>query len=441
MRVTAGGRARQAGVAPRDVPHALEHSAVSPRYATWVLREDTHDAVAAPGQHLLRTAARADDISFTSGQPAAELFPLAAIERAFARAMREDSLDSLHYGPTQGVPALREVVSERLAQRGLHASPDQILITSGSSQGLSLIGQVFLDPGDTIITEAPTYSGALRIWRMHQPCFVPVPVDQDGMHIDALEETLRKASILPTFLYVLPTFQNPSGVTLSLERRQRLVELAHAYDLLIVEDDPYGEIWFDDAGPPLPIRALPGAEERVIYLGSFSKILAPGLRLGFIVAAPELMQRLMRAKQRADFHTSGPVQYAVAHLHHDDQFNLEQHIKRARHIYRDRRDAMLDVLEATFPSGAITWNRPAGGFFLWVQLPATQRAHDLLPHAIEEGIRFLPGTDFYPNGGDTTMLRLSYAGSTPEHITAGIERFARALMALTMATSQVEERR
>jgi 2-aminoadipate transaminase len=432
MRRTARERAEQAGDAPRDVPHTLERGNNSPRYATWVLREDANHTVAAQTQQLLRAADRPDVISFTGGQPAAELFPLPALERAFARAIREDSLDSLHYGPAQGVPVLREVVSERLARRGLHVSPDQLLITSGSSQGLSLLGQVLLDLGDTIITEAPTYSGALRIWRMHQPRFVPVPIDHDGLQIDALEETLREASIRPAFLYVLPTFQNPAGVTLSLERRRRLVELAHAYDLLIVEDDPYGEIWFDDAAvPPPPVRALPGAEERVIYLGSFSKILVPGLRLGFIVAPPDLMQRLFRAKQRADFHTSGPVQYAVAHLHHDVGFDLDQHIGQARQLYRARRDAMLRALDVNFPSHTMNWSRPAGGFFLWVRLPATRRAHDLLPRAIDEGVRFLPGTDFYPNGGGDTMVRLSYTGVEPERIATGIERLARALGALT----------
>src|SRR5207245_3613152 len=218
----------------------------------------------------------ADLIGFGGGQPASESYPLEALERAFSGAIREDGRDVLPYGSSQGLPALRELVAERLAQRGINVTADNVLITTGSLQGLHLLGRITLDSGDTIVTEAPTFMGALTTWEQQQPRYLSVPVDEHGMVLDALEQALEESPARPRFVYLLPTFQNPSGVSLTMKRRERLLEIAREHDLLIVEDDPYGEFWFDeDAERMHPLRSLPGAEEQVVYLGTFSKILAP----------------------------------------------------------------------------------------------------------------------------------------------------------------------
>jgi 2-aminoadipate transaminase len=248
--------------------------------------------------------------------------------------------------------------------------------------------------------------------------------------LEALEDALSKAKQQPRFLYLLPTFQNPSGVSLTLHRRQKLLEIADEYDLLIIEDDPYGEFWFDEGTAPIPpLRSLPGSDERVIYLGTFSKILAPGIRLAYAVASPQLMGLLGRAKRGVDFHTDTLLQQAVVHLVRDDDFDLEAHIALGRQLYRSRRDAMLDALEATFTSQT-KWTRPAGGFFLWLDLPKGTSALAVVAAAQAEGVAVMPGPIFYPNGdGGSSSLRLSFSNATPERIREGIARLKRGVTA------------
>ncbi len=372
-----------------------------------------------------------DTISFGGGLPAPELFPTEAMERAFSQAIREDAARSLQYGPTEGIPELRAIVAERLARRGIEVSADQVLITSGSLQGLNLVGGLLLDTGDVVITEAPTFMGALGAWAIHSPHYLSVAVDEEGMRLDVLEELLRTSDRPPKLVYVLPTFQNPTGVTLTLERRRGLLELAHRYGFWIVEDDPYGELWFDEGAPEVaPIRALPGAEERVLYLGSFSKILAPGLRLGFTVASGPVMHRLVRVKRGSDFHTDAVTQFGVLHLVAGKGFDLDAHVAGLRRAYREHRDTMLDTLETTFPAG-VSWTRPSGGFFLWVELPPPNRALDFLALAQAEGVSFIPGPTFYPNGGGSNALRLSFSSNRPERIAEGVRRLARAAQRLS----------
>jgi 2-aminoadipate transaminase len=397
------------------------------RFATWL--EDQPDT--ALDRAVSNPVPAEEVISFGAGQPAVELYPLAALARAFERAVLEDGPKVLPYGPSEGVPALRDLIAERMSQRGIHVQRDQVLVTTGSMQGLHLAGRIFLDHHDLILTEAPTFMGALSTWENQQPRYLSVPVDADGLVLDALEEALARAPQPPRFLYLMPTFQNPSGVTLSRERRQRLIELINQHDLFVLEDDPYGEFWFDEHAARIPpVRALPGAEERVIYLGTFSKTLAPGIRLGYAVARPEVIARLARGKRGVDYHTDALLQQAVVRLIRDDaDFDFEAHVARARAEYHARRDAMLDALETTFASDA-TWTRPEGGFFLWLEFPRELDGVRVTEAAEAEGVSVMPGPIYYPNGdGGQHAVRLGFSNATPERIQEGIKRLARAVAA------------
>jgi len=408
----------------------MPHATRSAWFATWYAQaaDSAADrAVANPAS----LGVGADLIGFGGGQPAAESYPLEALERAFSRAIREDGRDVLPYGSSQGLPALRELVAERLAQRGINITADNVLITTGSLQGLHLLGRITLDPGDTIVTEAPTFMGALTTWEQQQPRYLSVPVDEHGMVLDALERALEASPVRPRFVYLLPTFQNPSGVSLTMKRRERLLEIAREHDLLIVEDDPYGEFWFDEGAERThPLRSLPGAEEHVVYLGTFSKILAPGVRLAYAIAQPDVVQALSRAKRGVDFHTDTLLQQAVVHLVRDIDFDLEAHVAAGRRLYKARRDAMLDALETTFSSDT-RWTQPGGGFFLWIDLPDGVSGDAVAAAALAEGVSVFPGSIFYPNrDGGSSGLRLSYSNATPERIREGIARLKRGLAAV-----------
>jgi 2-aminoadipate transaminase len=287
-----------------------------------------------------------------------------------------------------------------------------------------------------VVVEAPTFSAALGTWEHQQPQFVSIPVDQHGLRVDVLEQRLRSDSVRPKFAYILPTFQNPSGVSLTLERRQRLLELAREFDMLILEDDPYGEFWYDEGTPQIPpIRSLPGADEHVVYLGTFSKILAPGLRLAYAVASPALMSVLVRAKRGLDYQTDALVQQGVVRLIRDGDFDLEAHVAACRQVYKQRRDAMLDALETIFMNADLAgsaWTRPAGGYFLWLDLPPHCSDLAVTAAARAQGVEVWPGSMFYPKSdGGHHSLRLSFADSSPERIAEGIRRLQRGVAAAT----------
>ena len=399
-------------------------------YASWLI-EGADSAADRAVANPASLGVGADLIGFGGGQPAAESYPLEALERAFSRAILEDGRAVLPYGPSQGLLGLREIVAERLRRRGIEITPDNVVILTGSLQGLHLIGRVTLDRGDTIVIEAPTFMGALTTWEQQQPRYLSIPVDEHGMLVEALDQALAGGGPRPKFVYLLPTFQNPSGVSLTPDRRKRLLEIAQEHDLLIVEDDPYGEFWFDEGAERIvPLRSLPGAEEHVVYLGTFSKILAPGIRLGYAVAEPDMVQALLRAKRGVDFHTPTLLQQAVVHLVRDPEFDLEAHIAAGRRLYRERRDAMLDALETTFTSET-RWTRPGGGFFLWIDLPRGVSGDAVASAAMGEGVAVFPGSIFYPNAnGGSNGLRLSYSNVTPERIREGIERLKRGVAAV-----------
>jgi 2-aminoadipate transaminase len=399
------------------------------RFAAWLA--DGQDSAAATANRAVANPASlgvgVDLVGLSGGQPAEESYPLGALERAFSRAILEDGAGVLPYGPTQGLLALRQVIAERLARRGIHVGPENVLILTGSIQGLHLVGRITLDHGDTILTEAPTFMGAYAAWDHVQPRYVTVPVDDQGMRLDLLRERLSQTSEKPRFMYLLPTFQNPMGVSMSLDRRRHVLDIARELDLLIIEDDPYGEFWFDEASAAIPpIRSLPGAEERVVYLGTFSKILAPGIRLAYAIAPPELVEHLLRAKRGVDFHSDGLLQQAVVRLIRDPEFDLEGHVADGRRLYRARRDAMLDALEPTLVNS--TWTRPGGGFFLWIDMPRDVSGNAVAVAAQAEGVAVLPGGLFYPNRyGGSNGLRLSFSNATPDRIREGIRRLQRAI--------------
>jgi 2-aminoadipate transaminase len=400
------------------------------RLATWLL-EGPESATDRALSNPAALGHGADLIGFGGGQPAAETYPLEALEQAYVKAIRDSGTRLLPYGTTQGLPALRELVAERLARRGIQAHPDNIVILTGSVQGLHIIGRITLDPGGTIVTEAPTFMGALAAWEQQQPRYLSIPIDEQGMQVELLNEALaRSDQPRPAFVYLLPTFQNPTGVSLSRDRRERLVEIAREHDLLIIEDDPYGEFWFEGEREPVPpVRALPGAEDHVAYVGTFSKILAPGIRLAYAVVAPELVPPILRSKRGIDFHTDTLLQQAVVHLARDVGFDLDAHVQQGRHLYRARRDAMLDSLETTFGSAA-GWTRPDGGFFLWVDLPDDLSAEAVASAALEAGVAVFPGALFFPNAdGGASGVRLSYSNTIPDRIREGVERLKRGVAA------------
>jgi 2-aminoadipate transaminase len=370
---------------------------------------------------LFAAASRPDVISLSGGMPDVRRVPHEAVLRATREALKHDGPAALQYGPSDGRPALRERIVGLMAESGVRLSAADIIVTAGAQQGLDLLAKVFLDPGDVIITEGPTYVGALQAFSAYQPRIVCVPMDADGMRVDMLEEELRLLGPRGAkFIYTIPNFQNPAGVTLLPERRRRLLELANEYDIPVVEDDPYGRLRYE-GGHILPLRAL---DTDVIYLGTFSKILAPGLRLGWMAAPKPILARVLLAKQAADLCGSAFSQSIAEHYMAGTGWRRV--LADLVATYGERRDAMLAALTEHFP-GDVTWTHPEGGFFVWVTLPAHLDTKALLAEAVERGVTFVPGSDFYPDGRGANCLRLAFCYETPEQIAEGVRRIAEVL--------------
>ncbi|HYX24802.1 MAG TPA: PLP-dependent aminotransferase family protein [Thermoanaerobaculia bacterium] len=365
-------------------------------------------------------------ISFAGGLPAPEVFPVAQIAAAAQRVLTENAASALQYGATEGYLPLRELLVRHMARYGIEVTPANVLVTAGAQQALDLVGKLFVNSGDRLLTEEPTYLGALQAFTAYQAQYVTVPIDEEGLCTDRLEEALRAG---PKFLYVLPNFQNPGGVTLSLARRRRLVELASHYGTPIVEDDPYGQLRYEGSHLPPLVKldaehhdsACSGRPYRggVIYLGSLSKTLAPGLRIGWMVAPEEVVARLVQMKQGMDLHTSTFSQRVACEVARGGF--LDRHVRRLREVYGVRRDAMLAALARHFPPG-VRWTRPQGGLFLWATLPEGFDTSELLREALKEKVAFVPGTSFHPNGGGRNTMRLNFSYARPEVIEEGIRR-------------------
>jgi 2-aminoadipate transaminase len=375
-------------------------------------------------RELLKFTEQPDIISFAGGLPAPEVFPVKEFQDACNQVLTDHGALALQYSTTEGYLPLREMIARHNARFSVHVTAENIMITSGSQQALDFIGRLFINRGDYVVVESPTYLGALQAWNAYGAQYISVPSDENGMIMDKLEEALR---IGPKFIYILPNFQNPSGSTLSLERRKRLVLLADQYGVPIVEDDPYGQLRYD--GDHIPSVATLDSRYRndndgeytgnVIYLSTFSKLLAPGLRLAWVIAPPQVVRKLVMTKQAADLHTSSFNQH-VAYEVAKGGF-LDEHVKVIRATYKQRRDVMIEMMEEMFPAG-VTWSKPQGGMFLWGVLPESVDAAEVLKVAVERKVAFVPGAAFHPNGGGKNTMRLNFSFSNPEYIREGIER-------------------
>jgi 2-aminoadipate transaminase len=390
-------------------------------------------------RELLKYAEQPGIITFAGGLPAPEVFPLKEFQEACNTVLATQGPQALQYSTTEGHLPLREMIARHAAHYMPEVTANNILITSGSQQALDFIGRLFINRGDWIVVESPSYLGALQAWNAYGAQYIPVRCDDDGMVVDELEAALR---IGPKFIYVLPNFQNPSGVTLSLERRRKLIELADRYGVPIIEDDPYGQLRYD--GENIPSLVTLDGEFRgknggcysgnVIYLSTFSKLLAPGLRLAWVIAPEQVIRRLVMTKQAADLHTASFNQF-VAYEVAKGGF-LDEHVKFIRAVYKERRDVMLEMMEEMFPP-EVSWTRPQGGMFLWGILPEKMDAADVLRVALERKVAFVPGASFHAAGGGANTMRINFSYSHPDVIREGITRLGLTLKELMHQGMQV----
>lgn len=377
-------------------------------------------------RELLKISEQPGFISFAGGFPAPEFFPAQEVAATTRSLLRHEGARALQYGPTEGYRPLRELWVEKLQARGVRLTVDNVIVVSGSQQALDLLGKVLLDPGDEVLVEAPTYLAALQSWRMYGARFRPLPMDAEGLQTEHLPNPQACK-----FLYTIPNFQNPSGATLSLERRQQLCRWSREHEIPLVEDDPYGELRYEGGELPRLIE-LDEGEGRVVHLSTYSKTLAPSLRVGVIVAAVPLIRKLVQAKQATDLHTSMINQMVAYEL--DRSGFVHHQIGRLRNVYRERRDAMLSALRNYFPADTqITV--PQGGMFLWLRLPDKIDAAQLLQRALESNVAFVPGRYFFPDGSGHDTVRLNFSNSPPALIEEGIRRLARLLYVDNMEAS------
>ncbi len=387
---------------------------------TWTLARRAERLNPSIIREILKVTERPGIISLAGGLPSADTFPVEAMRQAADRVLTETPREALQYAASEGYAPLREWVATQMGAQGLRAEASQVLITTGSQQGLDLAAKVLIDAGSLVAVESPTYLGALQAFAPYEPEFHAVPCDDEGPLPDGLSQAEGAR-----FLYVLPNFQNPSGRCIGEARRAAIVAEAQRLRLPLIEDNPYGDLWFD-APPPAPLAAR--APDDVLYLGSFSKVLAPGLRLGYLVAPKPLFPKLLQAKQAADLHTPGYNQ-RIVHEVIKDGF-LDQHVPTIRARYKAHRDAMRAALEhhmQGLPGGGCRWKVPVGGMFFWLELPEGIDAMALLPLAVEEGVAFVPGSAFYCEAARADTLRLSFVTVAPDKIEAGVAKLAKVL--------------
>lgn len=385
-------------------------------------------------RELLKFTAQPDIISFAGGLPGPDLFPVEEMKEATEIVLQTRGRVALQYSTTEGYPPLREMIVRHMARYGVVVDIDNVLITSGSQQALDLIGKILINSGDKILVENPTYLGALQAFTMYGAEFATVPTDDDGMVTDELEEALRCG---PKFIYALPNFQNPMGVTMPFERRQALIETSDRYGIPIIEDDPYGQLRYE--GEHIKPLVVIDAEcqncehngkytGNVIYLSTFSKTLAPGLRMAWIVAPKEVIHKFVQAKQGTDLQCSTFDQMVAYEVGHGGF--IDRHVVRIREVYGHRRDVMLGALQRAFPdpSLGVKWTHPQGGLFLWATVPEWLDTAELLKEAVKEKVAFVPGAAFFPCGGGHNTMRLNFSNAQDEQIERGIAALGRAVM-------------
>lgn len=385
-------------------------------------------------REILKVAERPDILSFAGGLPAPELFPVEAIAEAHARVFAEAGRSALQYAVTEGYVPLRAFIAERLGGRGVHVPVEQVLLTTGSQQGIDLVAKILLDPGDLVAVEDPSYLAALQVFSGYEVDFAVVPSDDDGMRVEELPEVVARAGRLPKLIYLVTDFHNPKGTSLSLARRRALLAFATAHRIPILEDDPYGELRFAGTRPPSLAALDSGGEDGVVLqLGTFSKTLAPGLRIGWLVGPPSLIRAATTAKQAADLHSAPVAQRAAAALL--ERFDYDAHLGSIRAVYGERCRAMLGSLARHLPPGS-RWTRPEGGLFLWVRLPDGLRADDLFDAAVAEKVAFVPGSPFFAGTPQHEYLRLNFSNRPPDLIEVGMERFGRVVAAALAGLQQ-----
>lgn len=379
---------------------------------------DGTDAVGA----ILQAAADPKIISFAGGLPAPELFPVKEMKAAVDKVFEEHGQEAMQYGAAKGVTALREVIQQHVKEKeNVDSELDNVLVTTGSEQALDLVGKAFVDPGDTVLVEQPTYLCALDVFRSYGANFASVEMDEDGMKMDALEEAL-KANPNTKLIYTVPNFQNPTGRTMTEERRKQLAELAEKYDVYVLEDNPYGEIRF--AGQHVPAVKSFDKSGHVFYMSTFSKTLAPGFRLGWLVADKAVVNKLTVLKQSADLHTDNLAQFAVAQFFADN--DVDAHVKEISALYGKRKDLMLEGIKKYFPEG-VKYTDPEGGMFLWVEVPGVDDTVELFKECLEHDVAFVPGDPFFAGEVQPGAFRLNYSNMKEDQIEVGLKRLGAAL--------------
>lgn len=381
----------------------------------------THLVKSSETREILKVTEKPEVISFAGGLPAPELFPVEALKDVCNAVLIEEGADSLQYSTTEGYIPLREAIRQRMKFLGINSPVENVLVTSGSQQAIDLTGRLFIDEGDTIICESPTYLAAINAFKSYNAKFVEVPMDDDGMVMEELEKKLQKHPDTK-FIYTIPDFQNPTGRTLKFERRKRMIELANQYDMLIVEDNPYGAIRF--AGDALPPVKHFDTENRVIYISTFSKIFSPGLRLGWICADESIIEKYVAFKQTADLHTDSFAQRMTAK--YLELYDIEEHINIIKAVYKERCTAMLSCIKEFFPKN-INYSVPEGGLFIWVELPESVDSRKLFAECLENNVAFVPGAPFFPNGTKKNTLRLNYSNMPKDKIYEGMKRIGEVL--------------
>lgn len=381
---------------------------------------DGTDAVGA----ILQAAADPKIISFAGGLPAPELFPVNEMKAAVDKVFEEHGQEAMQYGAAKGVTALREVIQQHVKEKeNVNSELDNVLVTTGSEQALDLVGKAFVDPGDTVLVEQPTYLCALDVFRSYGANFASVEMDEDGMKMDALEEAL-KANPNTKLIYTVPNFQNPTGRTMTEERRKQLAELAEKYDVYVLEDNPYGEIRF--AGQHVPAVKSFDKSGHVFYMSTFSKTLTPGFRLGWLVADKAVVNKLTVLKQSADLHTDNLAQFAVAQFFADN--DVDAHVKEISALYGKRKDLMLEGIKKYFPEG-VKYTDPEGGMFLWVEVPGVDDTVELFKECLEHDVAFVPGDPFFAGEVQPGAFRLNYSNMKEDQIEVGLKRLGAALTA------------
>ncbi|MFZ6689230.1 PLP-dependent aminotransferase family protein [Undibacterium sp. SXout11W] len=391
----------------------------NPTPINWKFSERAEQLQSSVIREILKVTMRPEVISFAGGLPSPETFPVERMKAAFDKVLSEQGKTALQYGPTDGYAPLREFIAASLSTADCKILPEQILMVSGSQQGLDLLGKVLVDEGSKILVETPSYLGALQAFSVYQPQFESVDTDEHGLIPASVAAKGEGARLM----YALPNFQNPTGRTLSIERRMELVETCARMGIPLIEDNPYGDLCY--SGEPLP-KMLNMNPDGVIYMGSFSKVLTPGIRLGYVVGPVPLIRKLEQAKQAADLHTAQLTQMVVYEVIKDGF--LGEHIPTIRTFYSRQCDVMLEAMTKFFPEG-VTWTRPEGGMFIWVTLPKHIDSKVLLDEAIQHNIAFVPGGPFYANEAEKNTLRLSFVTVSPERINEGIEKLGKLIQA------------